>query len=179
MMVVTIDPVGTLESAGSYYVKITPGAIEDTSGNDFAGIADTTTWNFSTAQPPITATGPFSISQNARAGTVIGQLNSNINGKEGIKYAMIGGSGGTTMMKATPDTGYLVNPVFTIGDTVTGATGALNPTSAGSFSPVGTLDGLGAVGDGAHADHEHLIIEKVPQRAALLAMLLASPPTAV
>ncbi len=141
---VTIDPVGTLESAGSYYVQITPGAIEDTSGNDFAGIADTTTWNFSTAQPPITATGPFSISQNARAGTVIGQLNSNINGKEGIKYAMIGGSGGTTMMKATPDTGYLVNPVFTIGDTVTGATGALNPTSAGSFSPVGTLDGLGA-----------------------------------
>jgi endonuclease I len=141
---VTIDPVGTLESAGSYYVQITPGAIEDTSGNDFVGIADSTTWNFSTAQPPITATGPFGISQNARAGTVIGQLNSNINGKEGIKYSMVAGSGGTTMMKATPDTGYLVNTVFTIGDTVTGATGALNPTSAGSFSPVGTLDGLGA-----------------------------------
>lgn len=141
---VTIDPVGTLESAGSYYVQITPGAIEDTSGNDFVGIADSTTWNFSTAQPPITATGPFGISQNARAGTVIGQLNSNINGKEGIKYSMVGGSGGSTMMKAIPDTGYLVNPVFTIGDTVTGATGALNPTSAGSFSPVGTLDGLGA-----------------------------------
>lgn len=141
---VTIDPVGTLESAGSYYVQITPGAIEDTSGNDFVGIADSTTWNFSTAQPPITATGPFGISQNARAGTVIGQLNSNINGKEGIKYSMVGGSGGATMMKATPDAGYLVNPVFTIGDTVAGATGALNPTSAGSFSPVGTLDGLGA-----------------------------------
>ena len=38
-----------------------------------------------------------------------------------------------------------------------------------------TLDGLGAVGDGAHADHEHLIIEKMSERAALLAALLASP----
>lgn len=141
---VTIDPAGTLESAGSYYVQISSGAIQDVSGNNFAGISDTTTWNFSTAQPPITATGPFTISQNARAGTVLGQLNTNINGKEGIKYSMIGGSGGTTMMKAMPNTGYVVNPVFTIGDTVTGATGALNATSAGSFSPVGTLDGLGA-----------------------------------
>ena len=38
-----------------------------------------------------------------------------------------------------------------------------------------TLDGLGAVGDGAHADHEHLIVEKMPERAALLAALLVSP----
>jgi glutamate carboxypeptidase len=37
------------------------------------------------------------------------------------------------------------------------------------------LDGLGAVGDGAHADHEHLVVEKMPERAALLAALLASP----
>jgi endonuclease I len=141
---VTIDPAASLESAGSYYVQITAGAIEDTSGNDFAGIADTTTWNFSTAQPPITNLGPFSASQNAPAGTVVAQLNANINGKEGIKYAMLGGSGSTAMMKAVPGSGYVVNPIFTIGDTITGATGALNPTSAGSFSPVGTLDGLGA-----------------------------------
>jgi endonuclease I len=141
---VTIDPAASLESAGSYYVQITSGAIEDTSGNDFAGIADTTTWNFSTAQPPITNLGPFSASQNAPAGTVVAQLNSNINGKEGIKYAMLGGSGSTAMMKAVPGSGYVVNPIFTIGDTITGATGALNPTSAGAFSPVGTLDGLGA-----------------------------------
>jgi endonuclease I len=141
---VTIDPAASLESAGSYYVQITAGAIEDTSGNDFAGIADTTTWNFSTAQPPITNLGPFSASQNAPAGAVVAQLNSNINGKEGIKYAMLGGSGSTAMMKAVPGSGYLVTPIFTIGDTITGATGALNPTTAGNFSPVGTLDGLGA-----------------------------------
>ena len=39
-----------------------------------------------------------------------------------------------------------------------------------------TLDGLGPVGDGAHADHEYLYIDKTLERAALLALLLLSPP---
>jgi len=38
-----------------------------------------------------------------------------------------------------------------------------------------TLDGLGAVGDGAHAVHEHVQIQSLPERAALLAGLLALP----
>ena len=37
-----------------------------------------------------------------------------------------------------------------------------------------TLDGLGAVGDGAHSSHEHILIKAMPQRAALLAALLRS-----
>ncbi|MBT8086987.1 MAG: M20 family metallopeptidase [Gammaproteobacteria bacterium] len=39
-----------------------------------------------------------------------------------------------------------------------------------------TLDGLGAVGDGAHAVHEHLLIDRTLERAALLTMLLVEPP---
>ena len=39
-----------------------------------------------------------------------------------------------------------------------------------------TLDGLGPVGAGAHAEHEHLYIDKTLDRAALLALLLLSPP---
>jgi glutamate carboxypeptidase len=39
-----------------------------------------------------------------------------------------------------------------------------------------TLDGLGAVGAGAHAINEHLALDKMVERAALLACLLASPP---
>ena len=39
-----------------------------------------------------------------------------------------------------------------------------------------TLDGLGAVGDGAHADHEHIQVDQLSQRCALLAMLLLAPP---
>jgi endonuclease I len=141
---VTIDPTNSFETAGSYSVQITPGAIKDIAGNNFAGISDSTTWNFGTAQPPITATGPFNISENAAAGTVVGSLNPLVQGKEGIKYTILGGSGGSTLMKATPGAGYFVSPVFTIGDTVEGATGALNSTSAGNFSPPGTPDGLGA-----------------------------------
>lgn len=39
---------------------------------------------------------------------------------------------------------------------------------------VATLDGLGAVGDGAHSEHEHVVIKAMPERAALLASLLLS-----
>lgn len=38
-----------------------------------------------------------------------------------------------------------------------------------------TLDGLGAVGDGAHADHEHILIDETLDRCALLALLLLEP----
>jgi glutamate carboxypeptidase len=38
-----------------------------------------------------------------------------------------------------------------------------------------TLDGLGCVGDGAHADHEHIVIEPSLDRCALLARLMLSP----
>jgi glutamate carboxypeptidase len=37
-----------------------------------------------------------------------------------------------------------------------------------------TLDGLGAVGDGAHTPHENVLIRELPERAALVAGLLAS-----
>lgn len=39
---------------------------------------------------------------------------------------------------------------------------------------VPTLDGLGAVGDGAHSDHEYILVHTMPARAALLAALLAT-----
>ncbi len=38
-----------------------------------------------------------------------------------------------------------------------------------------TLDGLGAVGDGAHATHEHALFSRCSERAALLALLLIAP----
>ncbi len=49
--------------------------------------------------------------------------------------------------------------------------------SDGNFTAalgVPTLDGLGGVGDGAHALDEHVIIRELPRRAALLAGLIAS-----
>src|SRR5215472_5549357 len=49
--------------------------------------------------------------------------------------------------------------------------------SDGNFTgalDIPTLDGLGAVGDGAHSDHEYVRIHTMPARAALLAALLVT-----
>jgi glutamate carboxypeptidase len=49
--------------------------------------------------------------------------------------------------------------------------------SDGNFTAalgIPTLDGLGGTGDGAHARHEHVIVSELPQRAALLAALMAT-----
>ncbi|MBI3476808.1 MAG: M20 family metallopeptidase [Acidobacteria bacterium] len=52
---------------------------------------------------------------------------------------------------------------------------AVGGGSDGNFTAglgIPTLDGLGGVGDGAHAVHEHIVIEELPRRAALLAGLI-------
>jgi glutamate carboxypeptidase len=53
--------------------------------------------------------------------------------------------------------------------------GSTGGGSDGNFTAalgVPTLDGLGAMGDGAHADYEHILFSHLPQRTALLAALL-------
>lgn len=47
--------------------------------------------------------------------------------------------------------------------------------SDGNFTAalgIPTLDGLGAIGDGPHAEYEHILIDQLPLRAALLAALM-------
>jgi len=53
------------------------------------------------------------------------------------------------------------------------AGGASDGSLTSPFTP--TLDGLGAVGDGAHALHEHVRVDRLPERSALLALLLLQP----
>jgi len=52
---------------------------------------------------------------------------------------------------------------------------AVGGGSDGNFTAglgIPTLDGLGGVGDGAHASHEHILISELPRRAALIAGLI-------
>ncbi|WP_235038009.1 M20 family metallopeptidase [Microbacterium sp. 18062] len=52
---------------------------------------------------------------------------------------------------------------------------AVGGASDGNFTAgagVPTLDGLGAVGGGAHADDEHVVVSQIPPRTALLVALL-------
>jgi glutamate carboxypeptidase len=60
---------------------------------------------------------------------------------------------------------------FDLGETAVG--GASDGNFAAAMN-VPILDGLGIDGDGAHAVHEHIIADKIPQRGALLAGLISS-----
>jgi glutamate carboxypeptidase len=54
---------------------------------------------------------------------------------------------------------------------------AVGGGSDGNFTAglgIPTLDGLGGVGDGAHATHEFITIDELPRRAALVAELISA-----
>jgi glutamate carboxypeptidase len=58
---------------------------------------------------------------------------------------------------------------FPLGETTSGGGSDGNFTAA---LGIPTLDGLGAIGDGMHAPSEHILLEPLPARTALLAKLL-------
>ena len=60
---------------------------------------------------------------------------------------------------------------FSLGEAAAGGGSDGNFTAA---LGIPTLDGLGAVGDGAHSTREHVLVKTMPRRAALLAALLAT-----
>jgi glutamate carboxypeptidase len=73
--------------------------------------------------------------------------------------------------------------LFEIAREIAGGMGlALEESSTGGGSDgnftsalgVPTLDGLGALGEGAHASHESIVMEELPRRTALLAGLVQS-----
>jgi LPXTG-site transpeptidase (sortase) family protein len=53
---ITINPANTMGYSTSYYVQVDSTAFDDSAGNSYAGFADSTTWNFTTAaenEPPV------------------------------------------------------------------------------------------------------------------------------
>ncbi len=92
----------------------------------------------------------------------------------------IEGAIGRPAMEATPRNQQLWLQAQDIGRTLglelehAQAGGGSDGNTTSQFTA--TLDGLGAVGDGAHAIHEHLNIDQTLERVALLAMLLMSEP---
>jgi glutamate carboxypeptidase len=53
-----------------------------------------------------------------------------------------------------------------------GASGGGSDANFVAALGVPVLDGLGALGDGAHSESEHIVIDSLPERAALLSALL-------
>ena len=87
---------------------------------------------------------------------------------------------GRPSMESTPRNQQLWNQVRKAGDDLgmdlhqARAGGASDGNTTSQFTA--TVDGLGPVGDGAHALHEHLLVDKTLERAALLTLLLTAPP---
>jgi glutamate carboxypeptidase len=92
----------------------------------------------------------------------------------------IQGSIGRTPMEQTPRNQALWRVAKDLGqeldlDLAAGVAGGASDGNTASLYTA-TLDGLGAVGDGAHARHEFVRLDKMPERGALLALLLLAPP---
>ncbi|MCF7844328.1 MAG: Ig-like domain-containing protein [Kiritimatiellales bacterium] len=122
---ITINPSSDLLSATSYYIQVGADAFDDSSGNDFAGISDTTTWNFTTIDseaPILSSTTP---ADNSTGST----LNANfiLNFTENISKT---GTGAIQLRTSTG--GLLVENITTTGSKVTGSgtsTITINPST--------------------------------------------------
>ena len=95
-----------------------------------------------------------------------------------IKLSVRGGFG-RPPMERIPGTVKLYNATAEIGDKmgmtlVEGRTGGASDGNFCAALGIPTLDGLGVVGSGAHADHEQVEITSLPERAALVAGILCS-----
>jgi glutamate carboxypeptidase len=98
---------------------------------------------------------------------------------EGTSLQISGGFG-RPAMERTPANRQLWHMACRLGDELglQLEEGLAGGGSDGNFTSLytATLDGLGAVGDGAHARHEHLRLGRTIERAALLALLMMAPP---
>jgi glutamate carboxypeptidase len=94
---------------------------------------------------------------------------------------MIEGGIGRPSMEQTPRNKALWDQARTLGDELGldlhqgRAGGGSDGNTTSQYTA--TLDGLGPVGHGAHAEHEFLYIDKTLERTALLALLLLAPST--
>jgi glutamate carboxypeptidase len=89
----------------------------------------------------------------------------------------VSGSFDRPPMERSPAIAALFEQARRIGRTLgleltEGATGGGSDGNFTAAMGIPTLDGLGARGGGAHADDEHVLIDSLPERAALLAALL-------
>jgi glutamate carboxypeptidase len=112
------------------------------------------------------------------------RLETEIRGLEptlpGATVEVEGGFGARAPMQPTPRNRALLADAVRLGREVgmsiedAGLVGGGSDANTTSLYAA-TLDGLGPRGDGSHAAHEHVVVASLPERAALLALLLLEP----
>lgn len=104
----------------------------------------------------------------------------------GLQPTLSGASVQARLLKSTPPLEFTPRNqrLWQVAQEAAGQLGlALGHVTAGGASDgntasqyTATLDGLGPVGDGAHAAHEFVYLRSLAERTALLALLLLAPP---
>lgn len=113
--VVTINPSSDLVAGTGYYVTIDANAFTDTSSNGFGGIANSTTFNFTTQTPTVTGiTLNGTSSNNTLNGTAGNDTLNGLGGRDTLNGfdgndMLDGGSGADKMYGGTGDDSYTVN----------------------------------------------------------------------
>ena len=127
----TIDPTGYLEGTTGYYVEIDATAVKDMANNSFAGIADTTTWNFTTGVADTTAPTIATLSPADDATDVAVEANLVATFDENIQK----GTGNITLKKTADNSEVETFDVATSPRiTVSGATLTIDPTANLAFA---------------------------------------------
>jgi hypothetical protein len=124
--ILTVNPAANLATSTQYAVFIDATAIDDLAGNSYAGIADNTTWSFTTATPDTTAP-TLSSTVPANGATVAADVNLVATFSEPIAI----GSGGITLKNLTDGPGGDILIAVTDGSqvSVSGSVLTINPAA--------------------------------------------------
>ncbi|MCP5100187.1 MAG: DUF5011 domain-containing protein, partial [Chloroflexi bacterium] len=120
---VTINPSSDFASLTGYYVQIDATAFDDTPGNSYAGISDTTTWNFTTADIADPIVSMYLPVDNATA--VATTANLVLTFDENVNK----GTGNITIKKSSDNSVVETIDVTSGQVMVSGATVTIDPTS--------------------------------------------------
>lgn len=95
---VTVSPTNDLEELTEYYIQINPGAIVDTAGNNYSGIVDTTTWNFTTEKnETVESLTDYTLESDRVKLILLGD--ENINGTGNNQNNVINGNDGNNLIR--------------------------------------------------------------------------------
>ena len=117
----TINPTADLNSSTGYYVQVASTAVDDLSSNSYAGISDTTTLNFTTAD---VVSPTLSSSTPSDGATAVG-VSSNI--VLTFSENIAAGTGNIVISDGASDTRTI--PVGDAQISISGATLTINPTA--------------------------------------------------
>jgi len=147
---VTINPSSDFSANTAYYVNISSAAFEDASGNDFAGISNTTTWNFTTTSDNVAPTvSTYSPADGATGVSLTANLVLTFSENVSV------GSGNITIKKSSDNsTHQTIGVSDSNAVSISGSTVTINPSSnfSGLLSYYVNID-AGAFKDAANNNY--------------------------